>query len=201
MACYLIESSHYLNRCWLIVNWTLGNKCSCNLNENTTMMLGYFKDHASKKYPGLIRYVSLMAISGATMMTSSNISILRVTGHLCKEFIGHQWIPFTKAGDAELWCFLWSTNNGDAGNWRRHRADYNVTVMVIKARHYWPFANVIHWRPLDSSHIGPVIPKTFPWLDVIMVNPRYRRLFYRPTTPLPTSISTSHPSNKLLMSW
>ena len=21
----------------------------------------------------------------------------------------HQWIPITKAGDAELWCFLWST--------------------------------------------------------------------------------------------
>ena len=24
------------------------------------------------------------------------------------EFIGHQWIPHTKASDAELWCFLLS---------------------------------------------------------------------------------------------
>ena len=41
------------------------------------------------------------------MMTSSNGSIFRVTGHLCGEFTGHRWIPRTKATDAELWCFLW----------------------------------------------------------------------------------------------
>ena len=32
----------------------------------------------------------------------------RVTGHLCGEFTGDQWIPRTKASEAELWCFLWS---------------------------------------------------------------------------------------------
>ena len=32
----------------------------------------------------------------------------RVAGHLCGEFIGHRWIPRTKASEAELWCFLWS---------------------------------------------------------------------------------------------
>ena len=43
------------------------------------------------------------------MMTSSNGNFFRVTGHLCGEFTGHRWIPRTKASDAELWCFLWST--------------------------------------------------------------------------------------------
>ena len=33
-----------------------------------------------------------------------------VTGHLCREFIGHRWIPRTKASDSELWCFLWSAS-------------------------------------------------------------------------------------------
>ena len=42
------------------------------------------------------------------MMTSSNGSIFRITGHLCGEFTGPQWIPHTKASDAELWCLLWS---------------------------------------------------------------------------------------------
>ena len=42
------------------------------------------------------------------MMTSSNGNIFRVTGPLCEEFTGHRWIPHTKAGDVELWCFLWS---------------------------------------------------------------------------------------------
>ena len=41
-------------------------------------------------------------------MTSSNGNNFRVTGPLCEEFTGHQWIPPTKAIDAKLWCFLWS---------------------------------------------------------------------------------------------
>ena len=50
----------------------------------------------------------LAAITGATMMTSWNGNIFRVTGHLCGEFTGPRWIPHTKASDAELWCLLWS---------------------------------------------------------------------------------------------
>ena len=50
-----------------------------------------------------------------------------------REFTGHRWFPLTKASDGELWCFLWSTNgwvnNRDAGDLRRHRAHYDVTVM------------------------------------------------------------------------
>ena len=53
------------------------------------------------------------------------------------ESTGHQWIPLTKASDADLWfCFLWSApeetflaNNQDADGLRRHRARYDVTVM------------------------------------------------------------------------
>ena len=47
-----------------------------------------------------------------------------------------QHCPHTNASDAELWCFLWSVwinrwiNNREAGYLRRHRAHYNVTVMV-----------------------------------------------------------------------
>ena len=41
------------------------------------------------------------------MMTSSKGNSFRVTGHLCGEFTAPQWIPRTKASDAELWCFLW----------------------------------------------------------------------------------------------
>ena len=52
---------------------------------------------------------------------------------LCGEFIGHRWIPRTKASDEELWCFLWSTpwincwvNNREAGDLRRHHDRYDV---------------------------------------------------------------------------
>ena len=42
------------------------------------------------------------------MLTSSNGNIVRITGLLWGESIGHRWIPLMKASDVELWCFLWS---------------------------------------------------------------------------------------------
>ena len=71
------------------------------------------------------------------MMTSSNGNIFRVTGPLCEEFTGHRWIPFTKASNAELWCFLWSSpwmndwvDNRGASDLRRHWAHYDAIVML-----------------------------------------------------------------------
>ena len=70
------------------------------------------------------------------MMTSSNGNIFRVTGPLCGEFTGHRWIPLTKASDTELWCFISSApeytglNNREAADLRRHRAHYDVILMV-----------------------------------------------------------------------
>ena len=54
----------------------------------------------------LLQYT--MALKELPMATSSNENIFFVTGPLCREFTGHHWIPLTKAGDTELWCFLWS---------------------------------------------------------------------------------------------
>ena len=39
--------------------------------------------------------------AGRVMMTSSNGNIFRVAAPLCGKFIGHRWIPLTKANDAE----------------------------------------------------------------------------------------------------
>ena len=73
------------------------------------------------------------------MMTLSNENIFRVTGTLCGEFTAHQWIHLKKASDAELWCFLrfapWINgwvNNGEAGDLRCHRAQYDVIVTFAK---------------------------------------------------------------------
>ena len=53
---------------------------------------------------------SLAVLLNHDMMTSSNGNIFHITGHLCGEFTGPQWISHTKASDAELWCFLWSAS-------------------------------------------------------------------------------------------
>ena len=47
-------------------------------------------------------------IARGFMIKSSNGNMFRFTGHLCGKFTGDQWIPRTKASDAEVWCFLWS---------------------------------------------------------------------------------------------
>ena len=43
----------------------------------------------------------------------------------------HRWTPLTKASDVKLWYFLWSApgQSVDAGDMRRHRANYDVTVV------------------------------------------------------------------------
>ena len=68
----------------------------------------------NKRVPGSHRTATIWTYDDRvvhchTNMTSSNRNILRVTGHLCGQFTGNRWIAHTKASDAELWCFLWST--------------------------------------------------------------------------------------------
>ena len=71
------------------------------------------------------------------MMTSSNGNIFRVTGHLCREFTGQRWIPLTKASWRGALTFplicVWINDwisNGEAGDFRRHRAHYGIIVLT-----------------------------------------------------------------------
>ena len=91
----------------------------------------------TESYVGVICFLW----SAPVMMTSSNGNLFRSTGPLCEEFTSHRWIPCTKASDAEIWCFslicTWLNgwvNNSEAGDLRCHRANYDVTVMVLDCR-------------------------------------------------------------------
>ena len=93
-------------------------------------------------------------------MTSWNGNIFRVTGPLWGEFTGHRWIPLTKARDAGLWCFLLSApwmngwvKNNKAGDLRRHRAHYDVIIMIDSSKGF-PCARkqsqgrlIVDWTP------------------------------------------------------
>ena len=70
------------------------------------------------------------------MMTSSNGNISALLALCVGNSPGHQWIPLTKASDAELRCFslicVWINglvNDCEAGDLRCHRAHYDITVM------------------------------------------------------------------------
>ena len=45
------------------------------------------------------------------------------TGSLWGEPTGHQWTPLTKAGDAGLWCILWSASE--------HTVEHTIETPVI----------------------------------------------------------------------
>ena len=70
------------------------------------------------------------------MMTSSNGNIFRVTGPLIGEFTGLRWIPHTKGqwrgalmfSLIYAWTNAW-VNNREAGDLRRYRVHFDVTVM------------------------------------------------------------------------
>ena len=79
--------------------------------------------------------VQLTANISKNMMTSSNGNIFRITGHLCGEFTGLRWIPHKGQWRGALMFSLicarindW-VNNREAGDLRRRRVHYDVTVM------------------------------------------------------------------------
>ena len=109
-----------LTHCHFQQKNTFGLNCIWNLkvllNENIYMACLPWMICFHNRDDSETIFTSNVATSGShwrfatfvTMMTSLNGNIFRVPGHLCREFIGHRWIPRTKASDAELWCFLWS---------------------------------------------------------------------------------------------
>ena len=77
------------------------------------------------------------------MITSSNWNIFRVTGPLCAEFSIHRWILLTKpvARSFDVFSLICACRNGwannrEAGDLRRHRAYYKVTVMTVTSYHH-----------------------------------------------------------------
>ena len=66
------------------------------------------------------------------MKTSSDGSISRVTGYLWCEVTDHkgQWCGSAMFSLIRAWTHIWA-NNRDAGDLRRHRAHYDVTLMQV----------------------------------------------------------------------
>ena len=84
--------------------------------------------HEPASKPGLF---CLSILFQPNMMTSSNKNIFGVTGPLCEEFTGDRWIPHTKASDAEIWCFLWSTHEQTTEQTIARQAIWDVIVLIM----------------------------------------------------------------------
>ena len=79
-------------------------------------------------------------------MTSSNGNFFRVTGPLCGEFTGLRWrgaLMFSLI----YACMNGWVNNHNAGDLRRHRCHYDVTVMASSRRQSitWTSDDPVYW--------------------------------------------------------
>ena len=93
------------------------------------------------------------------MMTSSNGNIFRVTGPLCGEFTvpvnsphKGKWRGALMFSLICVWIKIW-VNNREAGDLRRHRCHYDVTVMV---------SGITDQRMMTLYH-GKAFRVTGPW--------------------------------------
>ena len=74
---------HYYKWNCFIWKFLISHRCSSPKDPNQ-----YKEVSSSKWYYTEVRF--------HPMMTSSNGTIFRVTGHFCGEYTGHQWIPHTQ---------------------------------------------------------------------------------------------------------
>ena len=70
---------------------------------------------------------------------------------------GYRWIPHTKASNTELWWFFCScvwindwVNNREAGESRRHRGHYDVTVLCFFGVFCWNRSSMTAIRVTDN---------------------------------------------------
>ena len=73
-------------------------------------------------------------------------------------FIGHRWIPLTKASDAELWRILWSApeaivaNGGNGGCQIDHYADVIMIEMASQITSLTVVYSIVHSGADQSKH-------------------------------------------------
>ena len=92
------------------------------------------------------------------MMTSSNGNIFRVTDPLCGKFpVQKQWRGALMFSLICAWINGW-VNRREAGDLRRHRAHYDVTVMLPLI--CWCHGPLTRYVNLRMPH-APGMPRTF----------------------------------------
>ena len=134
---------NYLHK-WSAIRAWLSNNICCVLRHVITQPCTHLNDSLYKPPLKLGLYEQLHFIAYVlilwSMMTSSNGNIFRVTVPLCGEFTGPGEFPtqrpVTRSFDVffDLRLNKRLSKQREAGNLRRHRGHYDVSVMTIHKR-------------------------------------------------------------------
>ena len=115
-------------------------------------------------------------VSTLLMMTSSNGNIFRVTGPLCGEFTGPGEFPTKRPVTRSFDVFFdLRLNKREAGDLRRHRGHYDVSVMYRGIVIVSPFTTSILYISVHTYCISRTLllhitnPVVYKIIDTIMV--------------------------------
>ena len=164
---------HYLNQCWLIVDWTFRDKFQWHFDVFYSMKR-------------IRKYRRKMAIA--------------LSRHQCINPSGVETGTFKLAEDHGLWCpgslspLRWHHNGRDSvSNHHPHDCLLNRLFRRRSKKHQssasLAFVPGIHRGPVNSPHKWPVTRKIFPFDDVILTKSSSAKIFtwYRINKSLPSS--------------
>ena len=155
---------------------------------NTALILVDYKDvqilsRASLHWENQIHNASEPTLHGyENIMTSSNGNNFHVTGHLCREFTGHRWIPHKGQWRGGLmfslicaWINGW-VNNHEADDLRCHRAHYDISVMNCRLHNFLPANDVSGNLGLNNPSMHHGMRMTVIWQQangwIVHMNPQ-----------------------------
>ena len=135
--------SHYLNQCWIIVNWTLRNKLQCNLNRNSNIFIqeNAFESDVCETAAILSRpqCVNSLCPSDATWRHRSGSTLAHGAWR-------HQAITWSKVGLSTVrFCGMYlRANSHEVFNNSIHELENQTfKVIVIFPKGHW-----VKWRPI-----------------------------------------------------
>ena len=122
---HMYSTSHkYVHHCFILLVWSYRSSLCISvvflpIVRVCSPVLGKSYVRCQRRNPELWVYrtdtkqkklrVQLCMVTHDDVIKNGNI--FRFTGHLCGKFTGPRWISRTKASDAELWCFVWSSTD------------------------------------------------------------------------------------------
>ena len=125
-----LAPSHYLNQCWVIVNWTIRNKLKSNFNRNTKL---FIQEIASEN---IVCKMSAILSSGRWVKLNSLSAAIYITwGQLSFTELQPYWFPLMS---------YWHTQVDKILNHTKYKIPSYVSLLNINYRNTWKYTFSIY---------------------------------------------------------
>ena len=106
---FVMSCKKWNNVCTLVTNYFCTHSSDFHSTFGRSSPVWIIDSSSLAGRPNNGPYVSAANVTNVSTWWRHQLEMFfRITGHLCREFTSHRWIPSTKPRDAELSYFLWS---------------------------------------------------------------------------------------------